>query len=64
MILELKKLFGNIFEAALIQEIANVGSVKDVPEDFMMIEVGEKIKGIPLMIYGAVKISRGNENVE
>ena len=34
MILELKKLFGNIFEAALIQEIANVGSVKDVPLGF------------------------------
>ena len=53
MILELKKLFGNIFEAALIQEIANVGTVKEVPEDFMMIDIGEQIKGVPLMISGA-----------
>jgi CRP/FNR family transcriptional regulator len=64
MILELKKLFGNIFEAALIQEIANVGTVKEVPENFMMIDIGEQIKGVPLMISGAIKISRENENGE
>ena len=61
MILELKKLFGNVFEEDLIQEIAKVGTLKEIPEDFMMIDIGEKIKGVPLMVSGAIKISRENE---
>lgn len=64
MILELKKLFGNVFEEDLIQEIAKVGTLKEIPEDFMMIDIGEKIKGVPLMVSGAIKISRENENGE
>lgn len=64
MILELKKLFGNVFEEDLIQEIAKVGTLKEIPEDFMMIDIGEKIKGVPLMVSGAIKISRENETGE
>lgn len=64
MILELKKLFGNVFEEDLIQEIAKVGTLKEIPEDFMMIDIGEKIKGVPLMVSGAIKISRENKNGE
>jgi len=64
MILELKQLFGNVFEEDLIQEIAKVGTLKEIPEEFMMIDIGENIKGIPLMISGAIKISRENENGE
>ena len=47
MILELKRLFGNIFEEALIQEITRVGTLKEIPENFMMIDIGERIKGSP-----------------
>ena len=64
MILELKKLFGNIFEESLILEIAKVGTLKEIPEDFMMMDIGAPIFGIPLMISGAIKISRENENGE
>ena len=64
MILELKRLFGNIFEEALIQEITRVGTLKEIPENFMMIDIGERIKGVPLMISGAIKISRENEKGE
>ncbi|MDA0200676.1 MAG: Crp/Fnr family transcriptional regulator [Bacteroidetes bacterium] len=64
MILELKQLFGNVFEEDLIQEIAKVGTLKEIPEEFMMIDIGQNIKGIPLMISGAIKISRENENGE
>ncbi|HCZ10392.1 MAG TPA: Crp/Fnr family transcriptional regulator, partial [Flavobacteriaceae bacterium] len=62
MILELKKLFGNIFEESLILEIARVGTLKEIPEDFIMMDIGAPIFGIPLMISGAIKISRENEN--
>ena len=64
MILELKKLFGNIFEESLILEIAKVGTLKEIPEDFIMMDIGAPIFGIPLMISGAIKISRENENGE
>ena len=44
MILELKQLFGNIFEEALIHEIAMVSTLREVPEDYMLIDIGEPIK--------------------
>ncbi len=62
MILELKQLFGAIFEEELIHEIAKVGTLREVPEDYMLIDIGEQIKGIPLMISGAIKIYRENAN--
>ena len=62
MILELKQLFGNIFEEALIHEITKFGTLREVPEDYMLIDIGEPIKGIPLMIDGAIKIYRENQN--
>ncbi len=64
MIIELKKLFGNIFEEALIQNISTVWTMREVPEGFMLIDIGERIKGIPLMISGAIKISRENQSGE
>ena len=62
MILELKQLFGNIFEEALTHEIAKVSTLREIPEDYMLIDIGEAIKGIPLMIDGAIKIYRENGN--
>jgi CRP/FNR family transcriptional regulator len=41
-----------------------VGTLKEIPENFMMIDIGERIKGVPLMISGAIKISRENEKGE
>lgn len=64
MILELQQLFGSIFEEDLIHEIAKVGTLREVPQDYMLIDIGERIKGIPLMISGAIKISRENEEGE
>ena len=62
MILELKQLFGNIFEEALIHEIAKVSTLSEIPEDYMLIDIGEPIKGIPLMIGGTIKIYQENQN--
>ena len=62
MILELKQLFGNIFEEALTHEIAKVSTLREIPEDYILIDIGEPIKGIPLMIDGAIKIYRENGN--
>jgi CRP/FNR family transcriptional regulator len=64
MILELKQLFCNNFEKELIHEIAKVGTLREVPENYLLIDIGEQIKGIPLMIDGAIKIYRENPNGE
>lgn len=58
MIEELKSSYGHLFEDALIQEINSVGVFKEVPEDFKLIEVGQYIKSMPLLVHGAIKVLR------
>ena len=62
MIVALKNLFGEIFEEALLEEITRVGTIKEVPADFELMDIGEPIKGVPLMLSGAIKISREDIN--
>lgn len=57
MIVALKNLFGEIFEEALLEEITRVGTLREVPADFELMDIGEPIKGVPLMLSGAIKIS-------
>lgn len=58
MIQELTESYGDIFEKELLNEILQVGTFKEVPEGFKLIEIGEYIKGMPLLISGAIKILR------
>ena len=58
MIEELKENYGHLFEIELLQEINNVGVFKEVPEDYVFIEVGQYIKSMPLLINGVIKILR------
>ncbi len=58
MIQELTDSYGDIFEKELLNEILQVGTFKEVPEGFKLIEIGEYIKGMPLLISGAIKILR------
>ncbi len=58
MIEELKLNYGHLFEDALLQEINNVGVFKEVPENFALIEVGQYIKSMPLLVNGVIKILR------
>ena len=62
MIVALKTLFGKIFEEELLIEISKVGTIRDVPADFELMDIGEPIKGVPLMLSGAIKISREDIN--
>ncbi len=65
MIQELQQTYGHIFEDALINEIAKVGTYKEIPEGFKLMEIGQYIQSMPLLISGAIKILRedrdGNE---
>ncbi|SDS24382.1 CRP/FNR family transcriptional regulator, anaerobic regulatory protein [Formosa sp. Hel1_31_208] len=58
MIEELKANYGYLFEEELLQEINNVGTYKDVPEGYTLIEIGDYIKSMPLLVSGAIKILR------
>ena len=56
MIEELKKSYNDLFEDALINEIVQVGTFKEVPAGFKMMEIGAYIKAIPLLVSGVIKI--------
>jgi CRP/FNR family transcriptional regulator len=58
MIQELKDNYGHLFEDALLNEINQVGTFKEVPEGFKMMEIGDYVKSIPLLFSGAIKILR------
>ncbi|WP_370225581.1 Crp/Fnr family transcriptional regulator [Mesoflavibacter sp.] len=58
MIEELKQHYGYLFEDELLQEINNVGTYRDIPEGLKLIEIGDYIKTMPLLISGAIKILR------
>ena len=61
MIQELKQNYGQLFEDDLINEIAQVGTYKEVPAGFKLMEIGSYIKGMPLLISGAIKILRDDK---
>ncbi|MEJ2583505.1 MAG: Crp/Fnr family transcriptional regulator [Robiginitalea sp.] len=58
MIQELKASYGHQFEEALINEIAQCGTFKEVPAGHKLMEIGEYIKGMPLLISGVIKVLR------
>lgn len=62
MIEELKNNYGYLFEEELLLEISKVGVFKEIKEGTKLIEIGEYIKSMPLLISGAVKILREDEN--
>ncbi len=50
--------YGAIFESGLIDEIAEVGLFTDFNEGDRLIEIGQYIKQMPLLIDGAIQILR------
>ncbi|WP_396634033.1 Crp/Fnr family transcriptional regulator [Maribacter sp. R86514] len=62
MIQDLKEEYGNIFEEELINEIVQVGTFKEVQEGYKFMEIGDYIRGMPLLISGVIKILREDED--
>ncbi len=54
--------YGYIFEEALIDEIVKVAAFKEFKADDYLIEIGDYIKSMPLLLHGAIKILREDEN--
>ena len=58
MIQILKEKYNNLFESDLLMEINQVGTFREVAEGFELIKPGNFIKSMPLILSGAVKILR------
>lgn len=57
----IKTKYRNIFEEKLLDEIIEVSTIKDFKEGEKLMEIGEYIKKIPLLLEGAIKIIREDQ---
>lgn len=55
---QLQKTYGFIFEDKLIEEIVSVSLLRDFEEGDILIDFGDYIKKMPLLLEGAIKILR------
>ena len=59
---KLDDFYGIVFEDELIEEIAKVGIYKKIEENELLLDIGDRLEQIPLMLTGAIKISRETDN--
>jgi len=62
MIQDLKNKYGHLFEEALLNEINQFGTFKDIPEGYQLIDTGQYVKSMPLLISGAIKVMRDDDD--
>lgn len=58
---KLNEYYRFVFEKELIDEIVKVGNYKKIPADEILMDIGDEFKFIPLMLTGAIKISKEND---
>lgn len=61
---KLKDYYSLIFEEELINEIINVGMHRTIKPNELLIDIGDKMSHVPLILDGAVKIIREDKNGE
>ena len=54
----LNKIYGSVFEEQLLVEIDKVALIKDFKDGDVIIDFGDSIKKMPLLLSGAIKILR------
>ncbi len=62
MLEEIVEAYSFIFEDALIKEIAEVGTTRSFKENEKIIEIGDNVTSMPLLINGAIKILREDKD--
>jgi len=55
---ELQEAYGFLFEKELLEEIAECGSIRKIYAGERIIEFGDYVTGMPLLLNGAIKILR------
>jgi len=58
---ELLGTFSNYFEQPLIDEILNEGKLVELPAGETIMDIGQYIRSIPLLLSGAIKVLREDE---
>ena len=58
----LKQQYGYLFEDALLAEIEACGKFKSIPKGQTIMDMGEHISHMPLLLNGAIKILREDED--
>ena len=61
---QIKEQIGFLFEEELMQEIYQVGKIKKIPADNILVDKGDDILYIPFILDGSVKISRDKDDAE
>lgn len=57
-----KNLYRNHFEPELLEEINQIGNFKTLAQDHILIEPGQYLRSVPLIIDGTIKIIRVDED--
>lgn len=58
----LLKHFQSLFEEDLLDEMAEIGQIKSFEANEILIELDQSITHMPLLLHGAIKIMRDDEN--
>jgi len=61
---KLEEYYSVVFEKKLLDEIAEVGTYKKVKENDLLLDIGDTFHQIPLILTGAIKISRETKKGE
>ncbi len=62
MLQELQDNYGHLFEEALINEIDQTGSYREVREGHKLMEIGDYVKSMPLLVSGVIKVLREDDD--
>ncbi|MGY6648504.1 Crp/Fnr family transcriptional regulator [Wenyingzhuangia sp. IMCC45574] len=62
MLTELEQHYGYIFEKELLEEIDRVATVKEVAQGTTLMNIGQYVKSMPLLLEGAIKILREDDD--
>lgn len=61
---KLNSFFKFVFEEKLLDEIAQLGVYKKLKKGELLIDIDERMKGVPLLLNGAIKVVREDKNGE
>lgn len=53
---------GYMLEEPLLKEIIHVGQLREVAQDEVILNVGDRMQMIPIVMEGSIKVSRENDN--
>lgn len=62
MVSKLKERYQYVFEVKLIEEMASIGNYRKFKEDTIIMDIGDSIEYMPLLLSGSIKIMREDED--